>query len=205
MKYPTTLLKGVLRCKCGRLMGLARRKKKSGEVSTWYLCPKSDHMGKEFCDMKQIKAELLDSKVLDIFKKIEHDPDLIYSYMDNYSKDDISASRAELERSIKRIEKKIQNLSDALSNNDSPAAAKYILKNIEALDSELQLKSRELASLQADELLRIENEKNAKMKLFEISRLVRNMDNFSIEEKNEIALKCIKKCVWDGETLFLTL
>lgn len=205
MKYPTTLLKGTLRCKCGRLMGLARRKRKNGDVSTWYICPKSNRLGREFCDMHQIKAELIDNKVIDIFKKIEHDPSLIYEYIENYSEDSISASRTQIERDIKNIEKKLSNLATALSGNNSSTASKYIIREIETLDQKLSLKNRELASLQANELLKAENEKRAAIKSKEISNLIQNFDDFTPDEKNAIAKKCIKKCVWDGETLFLTL
>ena len=57
-KYDLPLLKGVLRCKCGRTMSMSRKKKADGSVSTWYYCPKRMRAGAEACDMRQIKADL---------------------------------------------------------------------------------------------------------------------------------------------------
>ena len=44
-KYDLPLLKGVLRCKCGRSMGMSRKKRVDGSISTWYYCPKRMQIG----------------------------------------------------------------------------------------------------------------------------------------------------------------
>ena len=203
--HPPTLLKGVLRCKCGRLMQVARKKKKSGEYSTWYYCPKSNREGKQSCDMSQISCKLIDDKVLDIFHSISCDPTLIYDFLENGNAQNNEREIRTLQKNIKDIENRISNLSVTLAANSSSAAAKYIVKDIEALDRDLAAKTNRIAMLQAEAVLSKENEKATKIKVEEIANLLKNLDSLTAEERNAIAQKVIKRCVWDGETIFLTL
>ena len=69
-KWPVPLLKGVLRCKCGNLMQVSRKKKVDGTCSSWYYCRKRMRQGVDACDMGQIKCDLLDEEVLELFRGI---------------------------------------------------------------------------------------------------------------------------------------
>ena len=203
--HETTLLKGVLRCKCGRLMQLARKKRVNGEYSTWYYCPKSNRQGKDQCDMSQINVNLLDNQVIKIFESIEHDPKLIYKYLEHGDTKTNASTLKTLQSEATALEKRINNLSAAISGNQSSTAIKYLMQDIETLDNKLSVTNRKIAELQATELLEEKNKKTAKEKYETITDLLANFDSFTADEKNIIAKKVIKKCVWDGETLFLTL
>lgn len=205
MVHPTTLLKGTIRCKCGCLMGLARRHRKDG-LSTWYICPKADRQGKTVCNTSQIKAEIIDEKALSVFRQIEHDPKQIKKYFSELAApSDKSAQLAKLAREISHTEERIKNLSEILSNNNESRAAKYMISEIEALDADLADKNKQMASLQAQSLLQVDIERQAREKQKEITKLIRNFEELTIDEKNEIAHKVLKECVWNGETLFLRL
>ena len=133
LKHETTLLKGILRCKkCGRLLGLSRKKKVDGSVSTWYKCYNRERRG--VCDMSQIKAELLDEKVLEIFRSIEHDPATIEKYVKVEKK--AAGSGDQLRKNIKKTEEKIDRLTGTLATSAQSSAAKYIVAEIEKLDVE---------------------------------------------------------------------
>ena len=92
-----------------------------------------------------------------------------------------------------------------MSNNNESRAAKYMISEIEALDADLADKNKQMASLQAQSLLQVDIERQAREKQKEITRLIRNFEELTIDEKNEIAHKVLKECVWNGETLFLRL
>ena len=202
MKYDTTLLKGILRCKkCGRLMGLARRKKVDGSVSTWYKCYNRERRGD--CDMSQIKAELLDDQVLEVFRSIEHDPDNIKKYVKIEKK--TAGSGDHLRKNIKKTEEKIERLTGTLATSAQSSAAKYIVAEIERLDIELQVLKREEAKLSQEKRRNAQALKSAQDKHSEICDLLANFDNFTTEEKNEIAKRVIREASWDGETLFIML
>lgn len=203
MKHETTLLKGVLRCKCGRLMSLARKKKADGTVSTWYHCPKRERAGVEACDSRAIKAELLDDKVLEIFKAIEHDPDLIKKYVKQEKQ--TAGSGDQIYKKIEKTEKKISRLTESLGEASGSSAAKYIVAEIEKLDIELQKLKREAAKISQEKRRNAKALKSAQEKRSEIITLLADFDNFTMAEKNEIARSVIREAVWDNETLFITL
>lgn len=201
LKHGTPLLKGVLRCKCGRLMGLARRKHVDGSVMSWYKCYKRERAGE--CDMSQIKCSLLDDKVLEIFQAIDHDPDLIKKYVKQEKK--TASSGDHLRMQIAKLEKKIDRLTESLGEASGSVAAKYIVAEIEKQDIELQKLKREEAKISQEKRRNAKAIKSAEDKRSEITALLADFDNFADEEKNEIARSVIKEATWDGETLFITL
>ena len=202
-KHETTLLKGVLRCKCGRLMTLARKTRADGSVGTWYHCPRRERAGVEACDCKAVKAELLDEEVLKIFRAIEHDPEVLKKYIREEKKTTDSGDK--IKKKIAETEKKIGKLTGALATSAKSSAAKYIIAEIEDLDVELmRLKREEAAALQekrrnAQSLQSAENKRRA------IMELLANFDSFTMDEKNEIAKSVIREATWDNETLFIML
>ena len=201
LKHGTPLLKGVLRCKCGRLMGLARRKHVDGSVMSWYKCYKRERAGE--CDMSQIKCSLLDDKVLEIFQAIDHDPDLIKKYVKQEKK--TASSGDQIRKQIAKLEKKIDRLTESLGEASGSVAAKYIVAEIEKQDIELQKLKREEAKISQEKRRNAKAVKSAEDKRSEISALLADFDNFTDEEKNEIARSVIKEATWDDETLFITL
>ena len=202
-KYPTQLLKGSLRCPCGRLMKISRYKKRSGGYNAYYTCSRLQSTGKSPDCVSQINANMLDRKALDIFRQIERDPDMINRCSPVLCDADPTAVKKK-EGEIKRLEDKIGNLSAALAESSGSAAAKYIIAEIEKIDAQIADKKMQLAGLQANALAadRAAAELAAKQK--EIAHLVRNLEDLDIEEQNKIARSVLKKCVWDGESLFLT-
>lgn len=203
-KYDLPLLKGALRCKCGRSMSMSRKKKVDGSVSTWYYCPRRMRAGAEACDMSQIKADLLDEKVLDVFRAIQHDPAAVKRYLKE-EKREPSDSTANLRAAMERCQGKIEKLTGALATNSGSAAAKYIVNEIEKLDIEYNSLRKKMLTASANERRAATHLKSAMEKREEIIRLLDNFKEFSAEERNEIAKEVLSECVWDGETLFITL
>lgn len=203
-KYDLPLLKGVIRCKCGRTMSMSRKKKVDGSVSTWYYCPKRMRAGAEACDMRQIKADLLDGKVLDVFKEIQHNPATVKKYLKDGkrpARDSSAAVRAQMET----CQEKIGKLTAALAVNNESAAAKYIIGEIEKLDIEYNTLKSKLLNFAAEERRAAAQMKSAMEKREAIIRLLDNFDSFTANERNEIAKNVLKECTWDGETLFIML
>lgn len=203
-KYPTQLLKGVLRCPCGRLMRISRYKKRTSDgYNPYYICTRAQNVGKGPLCVSQVSATLLDEKALDVFKQIERDPNMINKCSSALPDADPAALKKK-EGEIKKLRDKIKNLSAALADSPGSTAAKYIIAEIEKIDAQIADKNMQMAELQADALAadRAAAELAAKQK--EIAHLVRNLEVLDIEEQNKIARSVLKKCVWDGESLFLT-
>lgn len=203
MKYDTPLLKGVLRCKCGSLMQVSRKKKLNG-VGSWYYCLKRMRQGEEACPgSHHIKIELLDEKVMDIFRSINSDPDLISSFVTQKEQkiEDISS----LKKQMKSIENKIGHLASSLSMSKNSTAAKYIITEMEKLDAELQdLHRRELNAAAINRENHNQKTKSQEH-MKDIKELVENFDRFTPAERNEIVRAVVSECIWDGETITLRL
>lgn len=203
MKYDVPLLKGVLRCKCGTLMQVSR-KKRSHDVGSWYYCTKRTRQGPEACpDSHHIKTELLDDKVMDIFRNISADPTLIESFVKKSSRK--KPDLANIQKQISGIERKIETLASSLSLSQNSPAAKYIIAEMEKLDADLYEFRRQ--ELNASALIRESHnlESRARDRIKDIRELVENFERFTASERNEIVRSVISECAWDGETLSLCL
>ena len=201
-KYPLPLLRGVLRCSCGALMGVSTKKKVNG-VSRWYYCEKRMRKGPKACSCSQIKCDLLDEKVLEVFRNIEADPELIQQYVEKSDKKDIDPKK--IQAKINGIEEKIGRLTSSLTLAEGSSASKYIIKEMESLDSQLRDLKKEKSKAEADQKKKLCERKEMFEKSKEIFSFLKGLDGFSPEEKNEIVRSIVKECTWDGKTLFIVL
>lgn len=204
MKYDVPLLKGVLRCRCGSLMQVSRKKKIDGSVSSWYYCNRRMRQGKDVCSMPQIKTDKLDKKVLEIFRTIDADPTLIRKYVKEAPAQN-KRNAADLSRQITACEAKIGRMTAAIALAEESSAQKYLVAEIERLDLERAALKREWFLAVAEEREKEARFQDASRKAVEISRLLKNFGQFSASEKNAIIRHLIRGCTWNGEELFLSL
>lgn len=154
--------------------------------------------------MRQIKIDVLDNKVLDIFREIAADPGQIRKYAVTTSHSafvDISAISAQ----IRQTEDKIGRLAAALALAENSTASKYIVAEMERLDLNLQALNREKGLAAAENRKQKAAVKNAEAAAVEISRLIHNLETFTATERNEIVRSVVKECVWDGTELKIML
>jgi DNA invertase Pin-like site-specific DNA recombinase/regulator of replication initiation timing len=203
MKYEIPLLKGSLRCSCGSLMCVSRKKLSDGRVSSAYYCIKRMRQGDSVCNSSQIKISLLDDKLLSILNDIKCDPSVVKKYIPA-----IPVSTAESSRSISAkitaCESKIGRLTTAIALNSKSSAVKYMISELERLDLELSLLKRDLSSAKISEQNKQQSERSAEDKAKEIIEFAQNFDNFSATERNSILRNFVSECVWNGSTLSVT-
>ena len=204
MKYDVPLLKGVLRCSCKTLMGVSRKKKKYG-VGSWYYCVKRTRQGPEVCNSHHIKCEVLDEKMLDILRSIQKDPKMIQNYVDKNVDNQETPDPKKAASKVASCEAKIGRLAASLALAEDSTAQKYIVAEMERLDLELQALKREHSIALAAERRNVTEKKDTDAKVKEIIHMMDNLDTFSAKEKNEIIRDIVKECIWDGESLFITL
>ena len=202
-KYPTALLKGVLRCSCGALMAVAS-KKRLHDVGFWYYCERRMRMGVDACSRGHIKCELLDQQVLDIFSSIETDPKLIEKFVSSGSKR-ASVDPKKIQAKINAVEGKIGRLASSLALAEDSPAAKYIIAEMEKLEAERRTLQTEKQSAESQKRGTVNRDKEIACKVEEIRQFMSGLDGFSPEERNEIVRAVVKECTWDGETLSLLL
>ncbi|MCD8286175.1 MAG: recombinase family protein [Clostridia bacterium] len=200
-RNPRPFLKGVLRCKCGRLMSYCVKHRADGD-HTYYFCTRRALDGS--CDMPYTPAELLDDQVMHIFRQIGHDPATVDKYLKDPQKAPKNTSNA-LRKSIEDVQRRIEALTASLAENSSSTAAKYIVVEIEKLDAEYNELRRKQMDAAAEERRQAAARIEAQEKRDEIIRLLDDFDQFTPEERNQIAVEVIKECVWDGSTLSIVL
>ena len=204
-KYAPELLKGIVRCNCGSLMRVSRKKKVDGSYSSWYYCLKRMRQGAEYCDAHHTKTEILDEQVLKLFHDIQADPDVINKYLVKTDKKSKYPSVSKLRKQERNLEDKLQRLASTLALNSESTAAKYVIEEMERLDAELVQCRRTIALASSEARIVAREKKNQADKRMEICEMINGFDEFTKEEQNKVAKAVLKECVWDGETLKITL
>ncbi len=204
MRYDVPLLKGVLRCKCGGRMSVARKKKKSGVLSQYY-CLKRQRQGVEACDMRAITCSILDDKVLETFREIEADPSVIQRYVKKEGPKKKASDLQPTRQKIAACEARIARLTASLSEAEGTLAMKYIVAEIERQDLELQALKREEELARAAKRREDKEKRSIEDKADTIAQFIHGLERFSDKDKNAVVNEVVDSCVWDGETLFLKL
>ena len=174
-------------------------------ILSHYHCSKRNQQGIEACDMSYIKCDILDSKALDIFKKIEADPKAIMEYTNAEKPKDNAKILQSLETQAMHIQTKIEHLTEILGDTEGSSAARYIITQIEKEDLNLSAARREIEITKAA----LRHEKNtimdAKERAGQIANLIHGLDGFSASEKNAIVHEIVQECRWNGNEFFLRL
>lgn len=206
-KHKIGILKGVVKCKCGYSMRVQHKvDKHSGKIYDNYFCQLRNRRDKTFCDMPFTSVAMLDNAVIDILKQIKLDKAMINNFIveDNDLKI-VSRSRSDVQRDINRIDAKILNLTNALSNSSGSSAAKYIVQEIEKLDREMSGLKYELLEVSTNEKKRsrLNYDKETKYKM--VCDIVDNLENLEYDEINALLKELFKECVYDGQSLHIKI
>ena len=149
--HPPQLLKGALRCQCGSLMRVSYKRRVDGSYSSWYYCLNRMRKGKEYCGCRQIKTDILNNKVLEIFRNIQTDPAAADRFLFRNSFHGSRPTSASLRNRERSINQKVENLISVLAKNSDSSAARYIISEMERLDAELKECRKQILSVSASE------------------------------------------------------
>lgn len=201
-KYEIGILKGILRCKCGCLMRTKYKHDKEYDiVYQHYFCNKRIREGKDSCDTPMINLVSVDATFMEFLSQLSLDKNLLKTYMDKSNenaKQDIKTEK-DIKKEIANINKKITNLTTALQDSYGSAASKYIIKEIDQLDSILIGLNFELREVKLIEEMNKSLNYDVDIIYNEICQLVKNYNELSYSEINGLLSKIIKSCVWkDG-------
>lgn len=199
MKHPVPFSKGLVYCRCGWKMQVIHRKRKNGNVYAAYYCLKRKRQGAEACNNTQINVEVVDQTIFQTLTEIAANPSLIYNFSDEKKEDLIDTKK--MEKNIAKLEQKIESLVASLAMTESDGVKKYILAEMEKLNTELDASRESLLQAQI-----ITDQTESRMDDYEkkaqlITDLIEQFDVLSLEERNHMLKLCIKKIVWDGENI----
>lgn len=197
-KHEVGILKGVLRCKCGRFMQ-NRVYIKNKRMFAYYFCPTRDRMGLKYCDSDFVKIDTIDNLFLSKLKEIRIDKSVISPHKETSSLYDIDT----LKKNINSTTSAINNLTVQLQDNISSTAAKYIIAQLEKLDEKLSFLNNQLEFEELRKVSQKTQEEEQSEIYHNICFFLDNFDELSYKEKNEMIKRIVKKCVLDGTTLEL--
>ncbi len=201
------ILAGVLRCSCGYMMRVQHKVYKPGKFYDNYFCQQRNRKGKEFCDRKFTRVEILDNSVIEILKQIRLDKSLIDNYI--YEDDTFISlsvrSHADIQKDINNTQNKISNLTHILSQNNSSSAAKYIIDDIEKLDRKLSGFKYELMEVGISEQNHKKAEQNKETKYKAVCEIVDNLETSDYDEINGLIKELFRECIYDGQNLHIKI
>jgi site-specific DNA recombinase len=156
--------------------------------------------------MKMVRVEDLDTKMLDILRRLSLHKELIEQYIKTgpITVTPIRDGNT-IKREISNVERKIENLTAALQESEGSSAAKYIISEIEKLDKQIASLNYELRELEFQEEKRREKKENVNVIYSKICTYLKKFDKLPYAAKVKYLQEIIKECVWDGNTLEITI
>lgn len=208
------LLSGLLFCgKCGDYMRpkLTNRQTAGGETLYNYMCTMKERSRSHCCDVKNVNGNLLDQTILDEIKKLSVDHSAFMNQL-KAGKKTLWESRGEYDQRLEQVaqeqrskEGEIKSLVSALTKAVGSAAEEYIVAQIDTLHKEVALLNRHMEELR--QLTPSHALTDLEFDIFQemLSSFQNTMDTMTVEQKRAAIRACVKKIVWDGETIHLYL
>lgn len=208
------LLSGILCCaKCGSYMRPKMgRTLKDGSNMFYYLCELKEASKKARCDCNNAPGPKLDKLVLDYLTKqssntseTRQKTSRIKCTLTEQS-ELISSEICSLTETIKHNEASINNLVATLASSKDTAAEKYIIKQINELDSEnCNLKDKLFELKQRAAMLDCEESKTES-----IDKMLKDFGHMlslstTSENQRSIIRRIVDKVEWDGERIDISL
>lgn len=196
-KYELGILKGVLRCSCGHRM-ITKIYNQKGIQYRNYLCSVRDRMGKEYCSTGHIRLDEVDDMFLQRLKALQLDKSLIQ--IKDYAPPEEFDERA-AKTQISELEVRIENLTRTLQDNQDAPAAKYIVRQIDRLDGEINALRAEIQRSKL-QTAQAKDAQNAIDYVYsQICYLLEQFETLSYREKNELIRRIVKECVFENGNL----
>lgn len=205
-KYNVGILRGVLKCSCGRSMVTKHKfDKQINKDYFYYSCPKKDRQGTVYCNQPNIPIDDIDTQVINILKDIKVNKNSISRYMvdSNFSAPTFNAKKKHLEKTIKDNEVKLNNLVSSLSGSIDSTASKYIIQEIERIDKILSSTHSELSQVNLENIKHTQKEYSKTEKRSMIIEFLDSIDDMTYEEINEFLKSIILECRIEGDKLLL--
>lgn len=142
------ILSGLLRCpKCGYGMVPSRSKGSMGITYRYYVCGKFHNKGASACSAYSIRADYAEHQVIERITQLVSEPYILKRLVEQINNERANVSkpmheeRTALQMKINQLEKKIDNLTNALA--EDPALLNILSPKIKATETErLELQAR---------------------------------------------------------------
>lgn len=201
----SSLLSGVIRCKCGSYMRPKYYKEnKDGEKPFSYMCELKEKSKRKLCGCTNVNGRIVDEMVCDVLISYEIDSNIFGGYIrdigtenKNQNTENLIKNRSAL---IAKKKKTISGLLRLAEDNDR-LTAEYIRKEIARIHNEIRDGENEIK--------RLEGLKNKEKDLTDTEEILKafksGFKKMSVENKRAFIRKCVRRVEWDGENISVFL
>ena len=209
VKNTESLLSGILRCgNCGSFMRPKMgRVNKDGVQVFYYLCELKEKSKREKCNMKNIKGNDLDNLVIEEIKKLSYKDSILSKKLQNdninisNTQSSLTSEIEELKANIENNDRAISNLVNSLSEGKDSGASKYIINQINELDTKNSKLKERLLDLKEKSDANIIKENNINLIDDIVERFADMIDTASVIEKRNLIRSIVDKVIWDGKDI----
>ncbi|MTI67719.1 MAG: recombinase family protein [Firmicutes bacterium] len=204
------LITHLLRCKCGSKMRVIVNKKDYGTYH-YYKCLMKERSRGSRCKIQNISGKIADKEIMQELISLSKDDSALMQNLNNKTKECSILSKKtinekqRLEKVLKEKERSIKNLTLQLSNNKESIASKYIIKQIEELDKELQNTKQKLINIDKTHELTLLEKNNNDILRNMIKEFASSADNLTFEEKKKYLTNIVDDIKWNGNKLFVNI
>lgn len=205
------LIGPILYCECGSRMRIAL-KYVDGEVRHYYYkCRTKEESHATRCNMKNLNGIKTDEIVENALKQLKFNKGVLSEQLrekiisiEKTSRSTITGSDKYISE-IEKYEKSIENLTMQLSENQGSVASKYIIKQIEELDSRINELKKKLKNIENEKTHSALERENVKILLQSIDRFHNRFDDADVFERRKLIQAIVSRIVWDGHDLNIYL
>ncbi|WP_300347609.1 recombinase family protein [Clostridium sp.] len=202
-KTKTSLLSGILRCKCSASMRITYSSRVvDGKKPYYYVCSAKNTSAGILCKSKNLNGFKTDQAIIEQVRNIPYDKiknefDLL---MLNTDPKNLEKDIVDIEKQRTNINAQISRLISKLSLTDDEEVSKILLDQVKELKNKLN---------EIDEKIQATNESQAN--IYESHQLINemysklkdfneNFDNMTIEEKKNLLREIFEYITWDSDT-----
>lgn len=197
-KYEMGLLKGILTCSCGGAM-INRIYYKNEKCFAYYACSNRDRKGVGYCCAKCVKINDIDNLFMSQMQQIRLHKDFIRIHSQNIISPNCDPKK--VKRELIDVAKKISNLTAILQENMESSASKYIIQQLEDLDTRHNSLMRSQMQAERAQQTVKQQDNNIEYVYEQICRLLDNFHILTYREKNELIRRIASSCVLDNNVL----
>lgn len=198
----TSILSGVLMCKCGAYM----RPKVYASGNIFYVCERKDRYGSTSCSMKNLNGAEIDAAVVDDLFNYEIQDNSINNQISEL-KNKIDKIDSDIALQIKKLERQktsnsqsIKKLVHALTLTSNNAAISAINEQIIELSKANDNITNQIDTMSESDVVRSTLTRTVNTFQDVIRETKDNFDILNINQRREFIKSIIEKIVWDGES-----
>lgn len=198
------LFTGILKCKkCGSNMVIKfSGKDKDNNPYEYYVCSGRQNKFVDKCSTKNVRVDILDSKILTALKAYDKDillktlKESLESLNSSFKSERISGIKSE----INENESSMNNLIKQLSKASSETVSNRLMDEINSLDKNIQDLKKQLDSLKCEKTSAVNNSTNVKYLIDALKHVDSTMNYIEDITQKRFLMQClVKSAVWDSD------